>query len=147
MITEFRNNEMNDPQISANRRVNNLQISMNSWKNPMYVTLSPNYLHSVSNISIKFARLVISNQSILWNSLTFHWFFGQFSNFLTFLVNCQVPWFSPVSCQSYLLQTKIVKHKCHKITATQMALMLTYFHLTKSCVFLTQNNYCKFFCI
>ena len=50
----------------------------------MYVILRPSYAHSASNIGVKFARLVIANQSILWNSLNFPWFFGQFSNSLTF---------------------------------------------------------------
>ena len=57
---------------------------MNSRKNHIYVILSPNYAHSAYNIDVKFARLTIANPSVLWNSLTFPWFFGQFSNFLTF---------------------------------------------------------------
>ena len=76
--------QMNNVWISTNWRISNLCISKNSWKNHMHVILSPNYSHSASNTDVKFAPLVIANQSILWNFQTFPWFFGQFSYSLTF---------------------------------------------------------------
>ena len=73
MIVEFRDNHMNDLWTSANWRVSNFADF--SRKNHRYVSLSPNYSHSTSNLDVKFARLVIIKQSILLSSLTFPWFF------------------------------------------------------------------------
>ena len=83
---------MNGTRISANWRVSNSIISLNSWKNHMCVILSRKYPHFVSNIDVKLARLAIASLSILWNALTFHRFFHQFSYSMTFLGNFLIPW-------------------------------------------------------
>ena len=84
MIEESHDNQMNDTRISTNWRVNISYISANSRENHMYVILSPNYAYSASIIDVKFTRWAVANQSTLWHSLSFPWFFGQFSNSLTF---------------------------------------------------------------
>ena len=62
---------MNDLQIFKSWRVSNSWISMNLPKNHRYVILSLCCTHSASNIDMKLVRLLIANQTILWNSLTF----------------------------------------------------------------------------
>ena len=83
-----------DLQIPVNWRV------CNSRKNHMFVILIPNYPHSVSNFGMNFAQLVIANQSILWNSLTFLLNFLISWFFLVFQVAWQ-PWWKKQNKSSH----------------------------------------------